>query len=127
MLNAGKKFKYDIRTKTSALKNYGIGTFDDKDFSHDDTKLAAQSSATLTKRWNVGTISGHATLTGIDYHSYSLLIGTAVRGIDGRNVGFNVSPKTESKRFPTIVGAQINFDRQSIDLVLDSFRGELAV
>jgi predicted secreted Zn-dependent protease len=72
----------------------------------------------------VAQINGTATLCGIDY-SYKSIIGQTISGIDGRKVGFNISPN--GKRYPTVVGARIRFDAQQLDIVLDTFNERIAL
>jgi hypothetical protein len=117
VLEIGSRFKYDQRDAGSV---FGLLP----SVNEDDGPAVAVLAGELLDKANVATIGGTATLTGIDY-DYKSIIGQTISGIDGRKVGFNVSPN--GRKFPTVVGARIRFDTQQLDIVLDTFRSPIAL
>ncbi|MDQ3288910.1 MAG: hypothetical protein M3Q42_11770 [Pseudomonadota bacterium] len=114
----GTRFKIHKRDKSSR--------FAATHFTHADADDTAEMRAfanRLLDEWNLTNLDGTATLTGVDY-LYNGLIGSTISGINGRNVTFNLAPPGAPPRYPSVVGARIDFANQKLDLTLDTFRVE---
>jgi hypothetical protein len=116
-LDVGSRFK--IHTRHSSSRFAGVPLFTISEI--DDTASMRAMANRLLDQWNLATLDGTATLTGVDY-LYKDLVGSTIGGINGRNVDFNVAPPGAAPRYPTVVGARIDFIGQKVDLTLDTYR-----
>lgn len=116
-VDVGSRFKIRKRHRSSRF----VGTSRTVDET-DDTPFMRNFASRLIDNWNLATLDGTVTLTGVDY-IYRGMIGTTISGINGRNVDFNVAPPGLPVRYPTVVGARINFEQQTTEITLDTFRG----
>jgi hypothetical protein len=114
IFDCATKFKVRKRHFTSRWVGSGLET-SEVDNTADMRVFANQ----LLDGWNLATIDGTFTLTGVEF-DYLSVIGSTISGISGRGVGFNVSPR--GGHWPTVVGAVIRFDQQCVDFTVDTFR-----
>jgi hypothetical protein len=124
LLNVGGKFKYRKRSKDSKFAQEGfIVSFSPSTTEADDTSLIADASKSLLSRGNSASVAGTVKLFGLEHPTAQ--VGAIATGIPGRKLGFRVDAGNDlvNARFPTVVGLRFNFQDQSLDLVLDTFRG----
>jgi hypothetical protein len=121
---APSKFKYQIRDQYSIFEDVENNLFFDpgawpKDkIERNDTPAIQDMTQRLIQRYCVGLISGSVSITGID--NPALRIGDTVSGLAGRGLGFKTHP---AGLYPSIIGFKFNFENQSTDVVLGTYRG----
>jgi hypothetical protein len=121
VFDVGSKFKRNHKDKSSDITRFAERTNE-----VDERPLMNTLARKMLDRWNVAMIHGTATLTGVDY-DYAQVIGQTISGIDGRKVDFDLAPDQSGPRYPTIIGATLDFQSQQLHLVLDTFRGHAAL
>jgi hypothetical protein len=117
------KFKYQLRDANSIFedfKNNGFleGVWTKAKIEHDDTPYIKNLGVKCVERYCVGSIQGTVSITGVD--NPSMRIGDTVSGLPGRDLGFKTHP---AGFYPTIIALGINFETQTTEVVLNTYRG----
>lgn len=121
IIDVASRFKYRQRSKVTPKSRFNVDQF--KVDEADDRRSADDTGKQLLTAWNAATISGKATITGIDYN-FRQAVGTIVTGIVGRDVSFDNAAL--DPLYPNIMSITIRPTDQVTELSLDTPQGDQA-